>query len=150
MWQKFKRDQNLVCLLPFLLVRLCINEDVISQQVVIAELRRVISVWEVGELCNTEIQVSVQALDAMQDSVHEHALQHYHSFFSSELGGVTTEPAFMQIPLVSWCLYHSHYCHESESWVLSYRSLKVEVNLLVIIDLFAKNYFDDTSMSETR
>ena len=117
--EKFNRDQNVECLPPCLLVRLCINEDVIFQEVVIAELRRVISVWEVRELCNTELQVSVQALDAMQDSVHEHALQHYHSFFSSELGGVTTEPAFMQIPLVSGCLFHSHSCHESEIRVFS-------------------------------
>lgn len=33
-------------------------------------------------------------------AVHPHADMHFHAFFSSELGGIVTEPAFMTIHMV--------------------------------------------------
>ncbi len=43
----------------------------------------------------------LQAILRMFDYVHEHADLHYHAFFSSELGGVVTEPALMMVHIVS-------------------------------------------------
>ncbi len=44
----------------------------------------------------------LQAILRMFDYVHEHADLHYHAFFSSELGGVVTEPALMMVHIVSF------------------------------------------------
>lgn len=40
-------------------------------------------------------------LEALFYGVHEEAQQRYHAFFSSEIGGITTEPALMMIHMVS-------------------------------------------------
>ena len=34
--------------------------------------------------------------------VHEHAAKHFHAFFSSELGGITTQPALMTVHMASF------------------------------------------------
>ena len=36
-------------------------------------------------------------LDALYAAVHPMAAKHYHAFFSSELGGIVTDPALMFI-----------------------------------------------------
>lgn len=42
----------------------------------------------------------LQALESMS-TIPENVDKYFHAFFSSELGGVVTHPAFMQIPMVS-------------------------------------------------
>ena len=57
---------------------------------------------------------SLQVLDALYAAVHPMAAKHYHAFFSSELGGIVTEPALMFVHI------DDHMVHRCEAG--SYRS----------------------------
>ena len=50
----------------------------------------------------------MQVLDALDDSVHDTARQHYHAFFSSELGGIVIDPALMCVHLDDHMVHRGH------------------------------------------
>ena len=51
--------------------------------------------WKV--ITSSGSAVQPQVLDALYAAVHPNAAKHYHAFFSSELGGIVTDPALMFI-----------------------------------------------------
>lgn len=55
-----------------------------------------------------DILTGEEALTRMFGVVHEHADAHYHSFYSSELGGITTEPALMMVHLDDHMIHRGH------------------------------------------
>lgn len=49
-----------------------------------------------------------EALLRIFSLVHDHAAEHYHAFFSSELGGIITEPAMMMIHIDDHLVHRGH------------------------------------------
>ena len=43
------------------------------------------------------VDASLQVIGVLETVVHEQARQHYRAFFSSVLGGITTNPALMTV-----------------------------------------------------
>lgn len=60
-----------------------------------------------------KLNMHMQAVERMQEAVHQHAKNHYHAFFSTELGGVVTDPAFMMIHMVSLWFWPSGSANDS-------------------------------------
>ena len=47
-------------------------------------------------------------LAALDQSVHDHAHEHFHAFFSSELGGIVIDPALMTVHLDDHMIHRGH------------------------------------------
>ena len=49
----------------------------------------------------------LQVVEFMHNNMHSHGNLHYKAFYSSEIGGIVTEPPLMVLPIddhmVSWC-----------------------------------------------
>ena len=50
---------------------------------------------------SAQVACSIQVVDNLYAVVYNRAQEHHHAFFSSEFGGVTTDPAFMVVHMVS-------------------------------------------------
>ena len=47
-------------------------------------------------------------LQALDNSVHDNARQHFRAFFSSELGGIVIDPALMAVHLDDHMVHRGH------------------------------------------
>lgn len=50
----------------------------------------------------------VQVLETLVDSVHQDAINHYKAFYSSVIGGITTHPVFMSVPVDDHMVHRGH------------------------------------------
>lgn len=61
---------------------------------------------------NTSMRIDcldcLQVLETLVDSVHQDAINHYKSFYSSVIGGITTHPAFMNVPMDDHMVHRGH------------------------------------------
>jgi hypothetical protein len=58
----------------------------------------------------TNARVTLQLVGLLEQVVHDQARQHYRAFFSSVLGGITTNPALMTVHI------DDHMVHRSVQW----------------------------------
>ena len=64
---------------------------------------------------------SAQALAALESSADEdHSRTRHHSFFSSELGGIVTDPALMVVPIDDHLVHRGHGVFDTASLVDGY------------------------------
>lgn len=56
----------------------------------------------------TDFPGCLQVLETLVDSVHQDAINHYKSFYSSVIGGITTHPAFMNVPMDDHMVHRGH------------------------------------------
>ena len=62
-----------------------------------ARLPSYASCWAGTLLILIFVDASLQVIGVLETVVHEQARQHYRAFFSSVLGGITTNPALMTV-----------------------------------------------------
>ena len=55
-----------------------------------------------------ELPTVVQVLDNLYNSIHGHAILHYHAFYSSELQGITTDPGLMLVHMDDHLVHRGH------------------------------------------
>ena len=47
-------------------------------------------------------------LDSLYNRIHDNAIEHYHAFYSSELQGIITDPAFMVVHMDDHLVHRGH------------------------------------------
>ncbi len=52
--------------------------------------------------------VTLQVLDALYNSIHQHATEHYAAFYSSELQGIVTDPGLMVVHMDDHLVHRGH------------------------------------------
>lgn len=50
----------------------------------------------------------MQVLDSLYNRIHDNATEHYHAFYSSELQGITTDPALMLVHMDDHLVHRGH------------------------------------------
>lgn len=50
----------------------------------------------------------MQVLETLVDAVHVDAVNHYKAFYSSVIGGITTHPVFMSVPVDDHMVHRGH------------------------------------------
>eukprot|EP00884_Botryococcus_braunii_P000399 jgi/Botrbrau1/1035/Bobra.0076s0007.1 len=61
-----------------------------------------------------------EAVEALFASTHPAAAMHYHAFFSSELGGIVTEPALMVVALDDHLVHRGHAVFDTTEVIFGY------------------------------
>lgn len=70
----------------------------------------------------------------MTTAVHEKAAIQYGAFYSSVLGGITTNPAFMCIPMDDHMVSHQALCDCAEVVDCTHRSIRFTLSCLAFRD----------------
>jgi len=55
-----------------------------------------------------QCRVGLQVLDALYNSIHGHAIEHYAAFYSSELQGIVTDPGLMVVHMDDHLVHRGH------------------------------------------
>ena len=79
-----------------------------SQEVRIVTLSEDLSVSGVGRIRLTWIAFHSQVIDALYAGVHSNAISNYMAFYSSELGGIVTDPALMVVSVDDHMVHRGH------------------------------------------
>ena len=58
--------------------------------------------------CSAQAALGLQVIDALYAGVHENAQSNYLAFFSSELGGIVTDPALMVVSMDDHIVHRGH------------------------------------------
>ena len=55
----------------------------------------------------------MQVMEALYATVHPVAATHYHAFFSSDLGGIVTDPALMFLHIDDHMVHRCAFCQKA-------------------------------------